>query len=235
MGRRLSGVLSWLLVSTLGCAGPSAEVLERASPQAEESTLARAEQAPPETPAEPPLARLELGEQGWARAGAQGSGPLLRLEHYDSYGPVGEALESDLLERLEPIHACFEALLGERPDADMELSYRVRLGDGIEDGVEIDARPPAPQGTQLCLRRGLASAGQGLAAEERAGLVVRLRFFPRAQEVPPLRVPSPEDQTSTRIGGTCWTWEDYPCAPHKRCMADVWVRPARRPELEAAM
>ena len=229
MGRGRSGVLSWLLVSTLGCAVPSAEVSELEPPQAEGSMPAGAEPGPPETVAEPALAPLELGEQGWARAGAEGSGPLLRLEHYDSYGPVGAALELDLLDRLEPIYACFEVLLGERADAEMELSYRVRLGDGSEDGVELDLRPPAPQATQACLRRGLASAGQGLATEERAGLVVRVQLFPRAQEAPPLRVPSPEDQNTTRIGGTCWTWEDYPCAPHKRCMADVWVRSACRP------
>lgn len=199
---------------------------------AEESD--RIVETPPEPEPEPaPVPSLVLVDEDWVWDDEDPSGPLLRIVELDASNPDDPTAVRALLGVLEPLMVCYERELGRRPG--LPLTLRIRRVAPTETNavgltVEDDEREP----TELpeCAGRVLAKALPAQDRDPHGRYAVR--FFPRRDQAPPLRLPDVDDGVVEREGGVCFTVHTNPCKPHKHCMGPTWERtrcrhPAERP------
>ena len=150
------------------------------------------------------------------------SAPLLRWTRLDPASDDPDAVIHRLLDELEPIMGCYEDALSTEPGRMLTLSvYRQTRSDPTDDDLGLHVRPEDPS-FAACVRPLLERALPEITEDPHGRYAVRL--FPRRAEAPRLRLPDAEDRVEQRPGGSCWTWETYPCAPNKRCKAAEWIR-----------
>ncbi|MEM7155525.1 MAG: hypothetical protein AAF799_21935 [Myxococcota bacterium] len=183
------------------------------------------------TPPPPPPALVFVGD-GWVRDPDDPQAPLIRLIRLDPASEDPPTATQALLDGLEPLMECYEAVLQTNPDWRFTLSlHRDEPREPGDDDLGLFVRPEAP-GFEVCARLSFQQVLPKLADDPHGRYA--MRAYPRRSDAPRLRMPRAEDEVTQRHGGSCWTYENYPCAPKKRCKAPEWVRsqchhPAERP------
>jgi len=212
-----------LLLAGFGCRPTPA-----AAPYVPAPAPAAATPVPLEPPAEAPTAAPETEPQrkllqtelGWVRAADDPAAATLQLRRANGFGPGGDALVESIVGTADALLTCWE-------QRDSSVDGRVTL--------RVDLRSPADPGDDpLSVSSGnqtadpvVQCADEALRAvvprpTEGAGAVVLFTMVPRHDQAR-VRRASPDELVAVRVGGTCWQWEDYPCAPNKHCKADEWV------------
>ena len=232
-----SAIVMVAMIGGLGCRPSSTSAPSPTSPpETPASTQPEPTVAPSLEPAsapEPEALPLVHTELGWSREADDPAAPVVQLRHVNSFGPGGDALVEAIVGAAGALLTCWEAR-DDTVEGRVDLRVDLRApSDPADDPLAISHEDRAAESVVRCaddaIRAVVPRPGEG------AGAVVSFAMFPRRDEVR-LRRASSNALVSVRFG-TCWQWEDYPCAPNKRCKGDEWIRttcgePALRDDVE---
>jgi hypothetical protein len=174
-----------------------------------------------------PKPTLVLVDEDWVWDNGDLGGPLLRIMelHDGSEDPAGARA---LVATLEPLMICYELELGRRPELTLTVAIRRVAPTEVDRvGIAVSEDAGEPTGMPSCVARALAHALPPHHQDPYGRYT--LRFFPRRDQAPPLRLPDPDDAVIEGVGGACFIRQTHPCKPHKHCMGPTWARSHCKP------